>query len=80
MPLVENILTQLGKSLWFSTLDFQFGFWQIKMVSDDIRNLSILIMKFGLFYRTIMPFGMKNIINTFLRTMIKVLGVSLEFF
>lgn len=58
MPLIEDILTQLGKSQWFSALDFQFGFWQIKMVLEDIRNLSILILKFGLFNRTIMPFGM----------------------
>jgi hypothetical protein len=80
MPLVEDILTQLGKSQWFSTPNFQFGFWQIKMVLEDICNLSMLIMKSRLFDRTIMPFGMKNIINTFLRTMIKVFGVYLEKF
>ncbi len=26
MLLVEDVLTQLGKSLWFSTLDLQSGF------------------------------------------------------
>jgi hypothetical protein len=80
MPLDEDILTQLGKSQWYFTLDFQFGFWQIKMVSEDIRNLSMLIMKSGLFDRTIMSFGMRNIINTFLKTMIEVFEIYFEFF
>jgi len=26
MPLVEDVLTQLGKSRWFSTLDLEFRF------------------------------------------------------
>jgi hypothetical protein len=31
MPLVEDIISQLGKSAWFTALDLQLGFWQIKM-------------------------------------------------
>jgi hypothetical protein len=27
MPLIDDVLDQLGKSTWFVTLDFQFGFW-----------------------------------------------------
>jgi hypothetical protein len=30
MPLVENILTQLGEARWFFALDNQSRFWQIK--------------------------------------------------
>jgi len=29
MPLVEDVIVQLGKSTWFTTLDLQSGFWQI---------------------------------------------------
>jgi hypothetical protein len=29
MPLVGDVITQLGKSFWFITVDLQFGFWKI---------------------------------------------------
>ncbi len=29
MPLMEDVIDQLGNSSWFATLDLQFGFWQI---------------------------------------------------
>ncbi len=31
MPLVEDVIFQLGRSAWFTTLDLQSGFWQIRM-------------------------------------------------
>jgi polyhydroxyalkanoate synthesis regulator protein len=50
------------------------------MAPKGIHNLSMLITKSRLFSRTIMPFGMRNIISTFLRTMTKVFGAYLEKF
>jgi len=29
MPLVDDVISQLGKSTWFIALDLQSGFWQI---------------------------------------------------
>ncbi len=31
MPLVEDVISQLGKSVWFTALDLQLGFGQIRM-------------------------------------------------
>jgi hypothetical protein len=47
------------------------------MALENIRNLFMLIMKSGLFDKTIMPFGIRNIISTFLRTMTRVFGAYL---
>jgi hypothetical protein len=48
MPLVDDVLIQLGRSQWFLMFDLQCGFWQIKMSPKDVRKIA-LITKFGLF-------------------------------
>jgi hypothetical protein len=67
MPLVEDVISQLGKSAWFTALDLQLGFWQIKMAPKDMGKTT-LVTKSGLFEWTIMPFGLKNATSTFTRT------------
>jgi hypothetical protein len=71
MPLVEDVIYQLGKSTWFSTLDLQSGFWQIRMAPEDVKKTA-LITKTGLYDWTVMPFGLKNATSTFSRTMAEV--------
>jgi putative transposase len=71
MPLVEDVIDQLGKSTWFSTLDLQSGFWQIRMAPEDVKKTA-LITKTGLYDWTVMPFGLKNATSTFSRTMAEV--------
>ncbi len=68
MPLVEDVISQLGKSAWFSALNLQSGFWQICMAPEDIKKTA-LITKIGLYDWTVMPFGLKNATSTFTRTM-----------
>ncbi len=71
MPLVEDVIDQLGKSTWFTTLDLQSGFWQIRMAPEDMKKTA-LIAKTGLYDWTVMPFGLKNATSTFIRTMVEV--------
>ncbi len=71
MPLVKDIISQLGKSAWFTALDLQSGFWQIRMAPEDMGKTA-LVTKSGLFEWTVMPFGLKNATNTFTRTMTEV--------
>jgi hypothetical protein len=71
MPLVEDVIDQLGKSTWFTTLDLQSGFWQIRMSSEDVKKTA-LITKTGLYDWTVMPFELKNATSTFSRTMAEV--------
>jgi len=71
MPLVDNVISQLGKSTWFTALDLQSGFWQIRMASKDMKKTT-LVTKTGLYDWTVMPFGLKNATSTFTRTMLSV--------
>jgi putative transposase len=71
MPLVEDVIDQLGKSSWFTALDVQSGFWQIRMDLEDSKKTA-LITKTGLYDWTVMPFGLKNATSTFTRTMSEV--------
>jgi len=64
MPLVEDIIDQLGNSTWFIALDLQSGFWQIRMAPEDVKKIA-LITKTGLYDWMVMPFGLKNATNTF---------------
>ncbi len=68
MPLVEDVISQLGRSTWFTALDLQSGFWHIRMAPEDMKKTT-LITKTGLYDWTVMPFGLKNVTNTFTRTM-----------
>jgi hypothetical protein len=71
MPLVEDVISQLGNSSWFTALDLQSGFWQIRMAPEDMKK-TVLITKTGLYDWTVMPFGLKNATITFTRTMSEV--------
>jgi hypothetical protein len=71
MPLVEDVIDQLGRSTWFTALDLQSGFWQIRMAPEDMKKTA-LITKTGLYDWTVMPFGLKNATSTFTRTMSEV--------
>ncbi len=66
--LVDDVISHLGKSTWFITLDLQFGFWQIWMAPEDMKKTTS-ITKTRLYDWTIMPFGLKNATSTFTRTM-----------
>ncbi len=68
MPLVDDVISQLGKSAWFIALDLQSGFWQIRMAPEDMKKTA-LVTKTRLYDWTIMPFGLKNAASTFTRTM-----------
>jgi len=68
MPLVDDVISQLGKSAWFTALDLQSGFWQIRMVPEDMKKTT-LVTKTGLYDWTVMHFGLKNATNTFTITM-----------
>jgi len=71
MPFVDDVISQLGRSAWFTALDLQSGFWQIRMAPEDMRKTA-LITKSGLYDWTIMSFGLKNATSTFTRTMSEV--------
>jgi hypothetical protein len=48
MPLVDDVISQLGKSTWFTALDLQSAFWQIRMAPEDMKKTA-LFTKTGLY-------------------------------
>ncbi|KAE9012706.1 hypothetical protein PR001_g15594 [Phytophthora rubi] len=59
MPLINALLENLDKVLWYCSLDMASGFWVVTM-TDRARAISAFITPFGLFEWNRMPFGLKN--------------------
>jgi len=59
MPLINELLEDLDKVLWYYSLDMASGFWVVTM-TERARQISAFITPFGLFEWLRMPFGLKN--------------------
>ncbi|GMG17775.1 unnamed protein product [Phytophthora fragariaefolia] len=59
MSLINDLLDDLDKVLWYCSLDMASGFWVVSM-TDRARAISAFITPFGLFEWNRMPFGLKN--------------------
>ena len=57
LPRIDDLLDELGKAKFFSTLDLASGFWQIR-VHDGSQEKTAFSTPFGLFEFCIMPFGL----------------------
>lgn len=77
LPLITDILDQLGHSKYFSTLDLASGFHQICLIPKDTEKTGFSVTTNGIsghFEFTRMPFGLKNAPSTFQRLMNSVLS------
>ncbi|KAE9278908.1 hypothetical protein PR003_g28385 [Phytophthora rubi] len=59
MPLINDLLEDLDKVLWYCSLDMASGFWVVTM-TDRARAISAFITPFGLLEWNRMPFSLKN--------------------
>lgn len=73
LPNITDILDQLGKSKYFTTLDLASGFHQVKMNPSDGAKTAFS-SNFQHFEFTRMPFGLKGAPSTFQRLMNTVLS------
>ena len=64
MPQINDMLDQLGKSKYFSTLDLASGYWQIRMNPDSQEKTAFVTLQ-GLHKFLVMPFGLMNAPATF---------------
>ena len=74
LPRVDNLLDQLGKSHYFTTLDLVSGYWQIRIDNDSMEKTGYITHQV-LFEFQVMPFGLTNAPAVFQRLMQKVLTV-----
>ena len=59
MPLVNELLEDLDKALWYCSLDMASGLWVVSM-TERARLISAFVTPLGLFEWRRMPFGLKN--------------------
>jgi len=71
MPSINDVLSHIGSSQWFSALDLQFGFWQIRMSPNDVKKTT-KIMKSSFYDWNVMSFRLNNATRMFFKTMAKV--------
>lgn len=59
LPLIDDILSLLGKSKYFTSLDLKSGYWQVLMDEKDKEKTAFACHR-GLFEFNVMPFGLSN--------------------
>ena len=69
---IDDLLDQLGKSKYLSTLDLAAGYWQIP-VHPDSQEKTAFVTHRGLYQFRVMPFGLRNAPAAFQRLMQHVL-------
>ena len=68
LPRVDDTLDALAGAIWFSTLDFSDGYWQVEVAQGD-REKTAFTTGQGLYQFKAMPMGLTNAPATFQRVM-----------
>ena len=64
LPVIDDMLTVLGKAKYFTTLDLKSGYWQIPLREEDKEKTAFGCHR-GLFEYNVLPFGLTNGPSTF---------------
>ncbi len=68
LPLVEECLDTLAGNCWFSKLDANSAYWQVKIKASDQKKTAF-VTKYGLYEFVRMGFGLCNAPATYCRIM-----------
>ena len=73
LPHIDDLLDELSKAKFFSTLDLASRFWQIR-VHPDSQEKTAFSTPFNLYEFRVMPFGLQNAPSVFQRLIQQVLS------
>ncbi|GET61785.1 retroviral-like aspartic protease 1 [Rhizophagus irregularis DAOM 181602=DAOM 197198] len=79
LPRIDDLLEKFRVAKWFTTIDLASGYWQIEMKEED-KEKTAFICSQGLYEFNVMPFGLKNALAIFQRTMNKIFKEYLDKF
>ena len=60
LPRIQEALESMARSTHFSSMDFKFGFWQIKMAPGSQQYMAFTVGNLGFYEFTHMPFWLCN--------------------
>ena len=72
LPTTEETISELGKAKYFTKLDANSGYWQMRL-SEESQKLTTFITPFGRFLCKRLPFGISSAPEIFQREMQKIL-------
>ena len=73
LPRIDDILTTLNKTRYYTSLDLQSGYWQVPVHKNDISKTAFITFG-GLWEFITLPFGLCNAPSLFQRLMERVLS------
>ena len=68
LPRIDDIIDQIGRAQYLTTIDLTKGYWQVPVASENRHNTAFWT-PFGLFEFNVMPFGLQGAPGTFQRLM-----------
>ena len=68
LPLIDDLLSLLGKAKYFTSLDLKSGYYQVKVAEEDKEKTAFSTFK-GQWEWNTMPFGLCNAPNVFMQLM-----------
>ena len=69
LPHIRHMLDQIAKSVVFSVIDLQWGFWNVPLTEDSWQYTGFMVPGRGLYVWKVLPFGLKVAPTEFQRTM-----------